>query len=160
MSKAKAVGIGFAAVLALASPLVIRWEGEKFTPYRDSVGIWTVCVGHTGPDVIPGREYTKAECGAFYEADMAEANGYVTDCIGVPMLAQVEAALTSLVFNVGPKGVCGSSIQKYAKANNWPAACAGLDAWKFAGGRVLKGLVNRRADERYLCETGKYRWLN
>ena len=56
--------------------------------------------------------------------------------------------------------VCGSTLQKYALANNWPAVCRALDSWKYAGGRVLDGLIFRRADERYLCETGKYMWLD
>lgn len=154
MSKAKVATVGLVAVLAVAAPLVAKWEGVKYSPYQDVVGVWTVCYGHTR-DVTPGKKYTGAECAALLDLDMAEANRHVRRCIPVPMLVQVEAALTSLVFNVGPKGVCGSSIQRHAMANNWPAACKGLDAWKYAGGRVYKGLQNRRADERQLCETGQ-----
>lgn len=151
-SAAKPVAIGVAAVLALAAPLIAKWEGVRYTPYQDVVGVWTVCYGHTGADIVPGKRYTLAECNALLDEDMAEANTYVRKCIGVPMLRHVEAALTSLVFNVGPKGVCGSTIQRKALANDWPGACAGLDAWKYAGGRVFRGLVLRRADERRLCE--------
>ena len=150
---------GAAAVLALAGPLIARWEGVRYKPYQDVVGVWTVCYGHTGPDVVPGKEYTKSECDALLNADMAVAQAQVRRCIRHPMLVQVEAALVDLVFNVGPKGVCGSGVQRSADANNWPQVCAELDKWKFAGGRVYDGLVNRRVDARYLCETGKYRWL-
>ena len=75
------------------------------------------------------------------------------------MLVQVEASLVDLAFNVGSQGVCGSGVQRAADANNWPQVCAELDRWKYAGGRVYDGLVYRRMDARYLCETGKYRWL-
>lgn len=157
--KGRVAALGAAAVLALAGPLIARWEGVRYKPYQDVVGVWTVCYGHTGSDVVPGKEYTKAECQALLDADMAIAQAQVRRCIRYPMLVQVEAALVDLVFNVGSQGVCGSGVQRAADANNWPQVCAELDKWKFAGGRVYEGLVNRRADARYLCETGKYRWL-
>jgi lysozyme len=150
--KGKAVA---AAVAVLAAAVIMKWEDVRYSPYQDSVGVWTVCYGHT-KTVQPGRSYTKAECAALLEIDMAEANGHVNRCLPMPKLVQVEAALTSLVFNVGPRGVCGSTIQRKALANDWPGACAGLDAWKYAGGRVLRGLELRRGDERRMCETGSW----
>jgi len=152
MSKARVVGVGLAAVLALSAPLVMRWEGVRYVPYRDAVGVETVCFGHTGPEIISGKRYTREECDALLAADMRVANAAVRRCLPMPMLVQIEASLTSLVFNVGPRAVCGSTIQRKALANDWPGACAGIDAWKFAGGRVLRGLELRRADERAMCE--------
>lgn len=157
--KGRIAALGAAAVLVLAGPLIVRWEGVRYKPYQDVVGVWTVCYGHTGPDVVPGKSYAKAECDSLLTADMAIAQAQVRRCIRHPMLVQIEAALVDLVFNVGPKGVCGSGIQRAADANDWPQVCVELDKWKFAGGRVYDGLVNRRMDARYLCETGKYRWL-
>lgn len=151
-----AVSAALAAVLAIAAPLVSKWEGVRYTAYQDSVGVWTVCYGHT-KTVDRTKRYTAAECEALLRADMVEANSHVRRCIGVPMLRQVEAALTSATFNLGPKVVCGSTLQKKALANDWPGACAELDKWKYAGGRELRGLVLRRADERALCE-GRELW--
>lgn len=151
MSAVRVAGVGLAAVLAATAAIVKPWEGVKFKPYQDVVGVWTVCYGSTR-DVVPGKTYTQAECDARLEADMREANSHVRRCLPMPMLVQIEAALTSLVFNVGPKGVCGSTIQKRALANDWPGACEAIDMWKYAGGRVYRGLVLRRADERAVCE--------
>lgn len=150
--KAVGAGVGLAAVLALAAPLISRWEGVKYEPYRDPIGIWTVCYGHTGPEVIPGKTYTKAECNALLDGDMREANLIVNRCIPGPKPLSVEAALTSAAFNVGHRVVCGSKLQMFALEGRWWPACAQLDRWKYAGGRVFKGLVLRRADERRLCE--------
>jgi lysozyme len=152
------VGGGFAAVLLLAAGLIRPWEGERFTPYLDAVGVPTVCYGHTG-DVIAGKAYTRAECNALLDEDMREANAAVRRCLTMPMLVQEEAALTSAAFNLGPQVVCGSTLQRKAKANDWPGACAELDRWNKAGGRVFKGLVLRRADERAVCE-GRALWEN
>lgn len=150
------IAAGLAAVLAISAPLISRWEGVRYTAYQDSAGVWTVCYGHT-KNVDRTKRYTAAECEALLRADMVEANSHVRRCIGVPMLRQVEAALTSATFNLGPKVVCGSTLQKKALANDWPGACAELDRWNKAGGRELRGLTLRRADERALCE-GRELW--
>lgn len=146
---------GLAAVLVLAAGLIARWEGLRYEAYPDPAtggAPWTVCYGHTGPDVVRGKKYTRAECDALLDADMRKANGYVRRCVARGMPVGVEAALTSLTFNVGPVAVCQKTIGKLARSGNWPATCAELDKWKFAGGRVYRGLVLRRADERAVCE--------
>lgn len=143
---------GIAAVLVLAASLIASWEGVRYSPYQDVVGVWTVCYGHTGADVEPGKKYTKAECDALLREDMAEADAIVRKCIRVPMKPHQEASLVSLTFNVGPRGVCGSTLQRKANAGDWAGACAELDRWNRAGGRVYRGLVLRRADERAMCE--------
>ena len=155
MANNKAIAAGVAAVLAIAAPLVAKWEGVRYAPYPDPAtggAPWTVCYGHTGPDVKPGQSYTKADCDALLQADMAEADAIVRRCIPVPMLRHVEAALVSAVFNIGPAVVCGSTLQRKAMANDWPGACAELSRWDRAAGRQMRGLTLRRADERAMCE--------
>ena len=155
MANNKAIAAGVAAVLAIAAPLVAKWEGLRYAAYPDPAtggAPWTVCYGHTGPDVVPGQSYTKADCDALLDADMAAADATVRRCIPVPMLRHVEASLVSAVFNIGPSVVCGSTLQKYALANDWPSACAQLSRWDKAAGRQMRGLTLRRADERKLCE--------
>jgi len=149
------LGIGAAAVLgagAWAAALIMKWEGLRHAPYRDAVGVLTVCYGHTGQDIIEGKRYTQAECAALLEADMAIARSHVNRCLPMPKPAHIEAALTSATFNIGPRVVCGSTLQRKARANDWPGACAELERWKYAHGRELRGLVLRRTDERALCE--------
>lgn len=152
MSKAKVVAGGaLAAVLAVAAVVVSKWEGVRYSPYQDVVGVWTVCYGHTGSDVIPGRKYTKAECDALLREDLAEANGYVVRCIKTPMTTGQHAALISATFNIGPRVVCGSTLQRKANAGDWVGACEELKRWNRAGGRVIRGLTYRRLDEYRVC---------
>jgi len=132
--------------------LISKWEGQHFEPYLDPVGILTVCYGHTGPDIVPGKRYTQAECDTLLNADMAIARSHVNRCLPMPKLAHIEEALTSAAFNLGAQIVCGSTLQRKALANDWPGACAELPRWNRGGGRVLRGLTLRRADERALCE--------
>jgi len=64
-----------------------------------------------------------------------------------------KAAFVSFAYNVGAGAFCGSTLVKLANSGDMAAACAQLSRWTFAGGKQLKGLVNRRADERRICES-------
>ena|SRR5690348_3703542 len=143
---------GSALALVLATGLVTAWEGYRPTPYRDVTGILTACYGHTGG--VQHKTYTKAECDALMQGDLAEADATVRSCIPGPMPGPVEAALVDATYNIGPRVVCGSTIQKRAQAGNWKGVCDGLLAWRYAGGKVSQGLLNRREAERKLCLEG------
>ncbi len=45
-------------------------EGVRYDPYQDVVGVWTVCYGHTGKDIMLGKTYTEAECRALLNKDL------------------------------------------------------------------------------------------
>ena len=47
----------------------------------------------------------------------------------------------------GPSGVCGSTLQKHMRAGNIARGCGQLMRWVYAGGRRVRGLVNRRQAE-------------
>ncbi len=76
LRKAVAAAIGGGAV-AIASVLITGpsgddgLEGVSYIPYEDIVGVWTVCHGHTGKDIMPGKTYTEAECKALLNKDLA-----------------------------------------------------------------------------------------
>ncbi|MBV7408780.1 lysozyme [Maritimibacter sp. DP1N21-5] len=152
---AKGAAIG-AAVMALAVPVVAKWEGLRTEAYRDVVGVWTVCYGET-EGVRPGDVHTRAECASMLEERLFE-DYYVplTRCIpNLPMApVEVQASFASWTYNVGIGAACSSTLARYARAGDWRAACDQLPRWNRAGGRVWKGLDNRRADERGLCLSG------
>ena len=76
LRKAVAAAIGGGAI-AIASVLITGpsgndgLEGVSYVPYKDIVGVWTVCHGHTGKDIMLGKTYTKAECKALLNKDLA-----------------------------------------------------------------------------------------
>ena len=57
LRKAVAAAIGGGAI-AIASVLITGpsgndgLEGVSYIPYKDIVGVWTVCHGHTGKDIM------------------------------------------------------------------------------------------------------------
>lgn len=149
----KAAG-GLAAALALAIPVVAVWEGERRVGYLDIVNVPTYCFGGTGPTAVVGKRYTAQECRTQLASDALRHAEPLQHCITRELPPEVFAAFISLSFNIGPAGVCRSSVVRYANAGNLPAACASISKFNRAGGRVIKGLVNRRAAERKLCEKG------
>ena len=67
---------------------------------------------------------------------------------------EMTAAFVSLAYNIGPSAFKKSTVVRRFRARDYAGACAAMEMWNKAGGRVLPGLVTRRADERALCEQG------
>lgn len=142
-------------VAAIASTvLAVPAEGLRRWAYYDPPGILTTCYGHTGPDVVKGKEYNLEECNALLSKDMLKAVEIVERCH--PNLPQnVHIAFSDAVFNLGGKVACDSTASKYLSAGNYEAACKELPKWNKArvGGALvpLPGLTTRRAKEMQLC---------
>lgn len=143
------VGAGAAALLI---GLVGTWEGKRNDPYRDIVGVMTVCYGETRVEM---RRYSDAECKAML------AEGLVD--FAQPVLARNPelaghdpqlAAAVSLAYNIGPAAYRKSNVAKLFTARRWKEACNAFLAWRFAGGKEVRGLLRRRQDERALCLRG------
>lgn len=153
-TKAVAGGAGLAAVLAIGLPFAEKWEGLRTKPYRDIVGVWTVCVGETN---VPMREYTTQQCrDMFGESWLVYYYGMVA-CF--PALkeapASVQAMATDLAYNNGTGAVCQSkNTGGHLKAKRWREFCNALPSWINAGGKPSKGLKNRRVDSQGVCLEG------
>ena len=145
-------GLG-AAALALATTMIATFEGLRLTPYRDPVGILTVCYGHTGADIQARKKYTREECTQLLRRDIAR-HAQALACITRPLNEYQQAAFVSFAYNVGAGAFCRSTLVKKANAGDMAGACAELSKWNKAGGKVLPGLVKRRAAERAMCEEG------
>lgn len=68
-------------------------------------------------------------------------------------------AAVLLTYNIGVGrpgggGYCGSTAARLFNAGDLKGGCDAFLMWNRAGGKVVQGLVNRRAYERRLCLTG------
>ena len=146
-----------AAVAALAISFVGGAEGLRQTAYPDPATRghpWTICYGHTGPDVTPGERASLEQCRLLLLADLDAREGDVIEqCI--PALRTAPAgryvAVLSLAHNIGAAGVCNSSVARDLNAGRTPAACDDLLKFDRAAGVVMPGLTRRRQKERDLC---------
>jgi lysozyme len=122
-------------------------EGLRLTAYKCSAGVWTVGYGHTGTDIKEGKTITLAEAERLLRLDVEWAERAVN--AELPAINQCQFdALVSFVFNVGVGAFAGSTLLKKAKVNvNDPAIRAEFAKWRNGGGKVLPGLVKRRAAE-------------
>ncbi|MFK4794684.1 lysozyme [Sphingobium sp. ZW T5_29] len=148
----KVAGGGIAAAMLLAVPLIAKWEGKRNDPYRDIVGVKTVCYGETR---VQMRRYSDAECTAMLHEAVKGFAEPVARC--TPMIADRPyqlAAATSLAYNIGINAYCRSTADRRFDAGDFKGGCKAITRWTMAGGRVVQGLVNRRADEYRLCVTG------
>lgn len=155
--KAKAGG---GAALALAAALAISsvWEGYSNKPYRDPIGIWTVCRGETH---VPMRQYTDAECDEIdrnrMTARLEEVRKVNPAIDGDPLQW---AAHASLANNVGIGNYKKSNTLRLYRQGRKREACDAIGAWRLAGGRVWQGLVLRRTGDKArlgeieLCRSG------
>lgn len=144
-------GAGAAAAVALAIGIIAPWEGLRTTAYQDIVGVWTVCYGET-KGVQRGDTHTPEECKTMLAREVAsyEAN-LRARCLDYPMPDAVRAAVVSLAYNIGVQGVCSGSIARLAAANDLRGICNILPRYNRAGGKVVRGLANRRLAEQKIC---------
>jgi lysozyme len=127
---------------------------EHRTAYRDIVGVLTICDGDT-KNVRPGQVATRAECMERLEGQLIAHAEPVLRC--VPSLRERPNQLVpavSLAYNIGTAGFCKSTAAKRFNAGDYRGGCDAMLRFNRAGGRVVRGLVNRRAREHAICVTG------
>lgn len=130
-------------------------EGRQHVPYRDVVGVLTICDGHTGKDIVPGRRYSDAECDALTSADLQRIARQVDPHIRVPTTETQRAAIYSWAYNVGATAAINSTLLKKLNSHDYSGACAELKRWVYAGGQKWRGLMNRRDVEYEVCTWGQ-----
>lgn len=147
---------GAAALAAMATivlPFTVHWEGYSAVPYKDPVGIPTVCYGETRVEM---RTYTKAECLTMLKAAIANDYGaQVQRCVpGIDRNLYAFAALTDAAYNAGTAAACRSPMAREFAQARWEAGCKRFKGWyDTARGVKLKGLRNRRVEDAIWSET-------
>lgn len=131
--------------------LIKAFEGFRAAAYRCPAGVWTVGYGHTSlagePAVTPGMKVTRAEAAAILSRDVTAFTAGVERLVTISLGANQFSALVSFAYNVGLGNFRDSSVLKSVNAGDFDAVPRRLALWNKAGGRVLAGLVHRRAAE-------------
>lgn len=135
-------------------------EGVVLRAYRCPAGVWTIGAGLTAASgvVTPcaGMFITPARASALLEAALQKNYEPAVDRAmlrGAPVQHEFDAGVM-FHFNTGAIG--RASWVKAWIADNAGAARKGLAAWNKGGGKVLPGLVKRRAREADLLLMGVY----
>jgi lysozyme len=133
--------------------MIERFEGFVDHQYNDGTGVMTIGYGTTGADVSPLPTFlTQAQAEQLLREKLARKYEPAVNDLGVPLSQNEFDALTSLVYNCGP-GAMQWQIGRDLRARNYRGAADCFGRYVMAGGRVLPGLVSRRAAERALFLT-------
>ncbi len=144
------ISAGAGSVL-IAMAMIKPLEGIEYQPYRDVVGVLTVCYGHTGADIIEGKTYTQKECEQLLEQDLAKVKAQIDPLIILSISEHTRAALYSFTYNVGVGAFTRSTLLKKLNSGDVALACNELKRWVYAGGQKWKGLITRREIEEDVC---------
>ncbi|MDY4594133.1 MAG: lysozyme [[Pasteurella] aerogenes] len=127
-------------------------EGERLTAYQDIVGVWTIGVGHTGyvdnKPVSKGMKISQDKSRELLLKDLRRFEKTINDSVKVPLKQNQYDALVSLAFNIGEGAFARSTLVRKLNALDYQGASVQFLVWKNAGGRVSKGLLNRRKREK------------
>lgn len=122
--------------------LLIAREGRKLKAYKDTKGIWTIGVGHTGPEVKQGLVWTAEQVIVAFKKDVKWAEDAVNylDC---PLSQNQFDALVSFVFNIGAAAFYNSTMKKMLNLEDYEGAARQFDRWV-----IPKEITSRRMSEK------------
>ena len=137
--------------------IIKKYEGLRLAAYFCPAGVPTIGYGHTktvtGTDVRNRKFITLDEADRLLKEDIKFFEDQVTKLVTVPLNQNQFDALVSLVYNIGPGAFKGSTLRLLLNSANYKDAADQFGVWRRGGGKVLPGLVKRRAEERELFLT-------
>lgn len=134
--------------------LISSFEDTKLKAYDDGVGVWTIGTGTTiypnGVKVKKGDTCTLEQAKTYFAHDLKRFEATVNKLVKVPLSQNQFDAVVSLVYNIGSGNFESSTLLKKLNAKDYQGAADQFPRWNKGGGKVLRGLVRRRAAERAL----------
>jgi lysozyme len=136
--------------------LIRQAEGLRLRAYPDpgtGGDPWTIGIGTTrypdGRKVRRGDTCTPQQADEYLAHDLQGFERDVAAMVTVPLTSNQFSALVSFAYNVG-NALRSSTLLRVLNAGDYPGAANQFLRWNRAAGRVLPGLVRRRAAERDL----------
>lgn len=126
---------------------VPRADLGRAHPYICPAGYWTVGYGHLCDPKHPPITVDEAEVYLAHDLQTA-LSATLRYC---PVLATEPegrlAAIVDFTFNLGAGRLQTSTLRRRINQRDWAASATELKRWVYGGGKVLPGLVTRRAVE-------------
>ena len=128
--------------------MIKAWEGCRLKAYKCPAGVWTIGYGHT-EGVKPGMLVSQSEADAMFDEDIEKFEAHVRPLVnGIGLTQNQYDALVSLAYNIGVSALAKSTLLKKVKADPNDITIQGaFGQWTKSRGKVLPGLVKRRAAE-------------
>lgn len=138
--------------------LIEEFEGFRSEPYVCPGGIPTIGFGSTryadGTSVSMGDDpMNREQAKELLTATLTEYEQGVEACIDVDLTQNQFDALVDFAYNLGVGALRTSTLARKVNAGDMEGAANEFGRWVNGGGKVLPGLVKRRAAERVLFES-------
>jgi GH24 family phage-related lysozyme (muramidase) len=131
--------------------LIKKFEGYRSKAYQCSAKVWTIGYGTTrysgGQKVAKGDVIDKETAETYLREDVKKFEEAVQELVKVELNQNQFDALVSWTYNLGQGNLKRSRLLKRLNEGDYAAVPAEMKRWTRAGGKVLKGLVRRRAAE-------------
>lgn len=129
-------------------------EGFEAKAYKDTGGVWTIGYGTIkypdGTRVKSGDTCTKEQAELWLINDCKWVDACLDKHIKVKLNQNQFDALASFVYNVGEIAFVKSTMLTLINQSKFGLAANQFDRWIYDNGKVINGLVNRRAKEKLL----------
>lgn len=123
-----------------------KQEDGSCKAYRCPAGVWTCGWGCT-ENVDAHTHWTKGEAEQRFRDELDKFEVAVMKHVKVPLNQNEFDALVSFAYNCGEGALAKSTLLKKLNAEKRTEAAKQFASWSRGGGRVLNGLVARRARE-------------
>ena len=138
--------------------IIKKYEGLKLNAYICPAGVATIGFGSTfypdGRRVKLGDKITLQEAESILLHDIKRFEKEVRNSVKIEITDNQLSALISFVYNVGASAFRKSTLLRKVNANPTDLSIHNeFMRWTRAGGKVLPGLVKRRAEESKLYFT-------
>jgi lysozyme len=137
--------------------LIKSAEGLRLNAYPDpgTGGVpWTIGYGTTS-GVTKGMVIDASQAEQMLQLDLVRFEKAIARLVTVPLNQHQFDALVSFAYNVGEGNFSSSTLLRLLNAGDYSAAAAQFSRWINAGGKIMPGLVKRRAAERTLFLVAK-----
>jgi GH24 family phage-related lysozyme (muramidase) len=130
--------------------IIKKWEGLRLTAYLPTPNdVWTIGYGHT-KTAKKGMSITAEKAEELLKGDLAWVEEALAKHVKVPLKQNQYDALASFVYNLGETNFKNSTLLRLLNAGDYDGAADQLLRWNKQAGKVLRGLTNRRMEERAL----------
>ncbi|AYJ76471.1 putative endolysin [Bacillus phage BSP2] len=136
--------------------LIKSFEGLQLKAYKavPTEKHYTIGYGHYGSDVSPRQVITAKQAEDMLRDDVQAFVDGVNKALKVSVTQNQFDALVSFAYNVGLGAFRSSSLLEYLNEGRTALAAAEFPKWNKSGGKVYQGLINRRAQEQALFNSG------
>ena len=135
--------------------LIKHYEGWRESPYlcsaaRPTIGYGSTWDRHGNAVTLDHPDITKKQGEYLLQREVRHSEEAIRKLIKSELTKNMFSSLCSFIYNVGSGNFQKSTLRMKLNRGQYESAADEFPKWRKAGGRVIKGLVRRRKQEREL----------